>query len=137
MVRVRLHRVQRTDLRRQGKLLPELGRSADAGEEGAGPARHALFRQELTPAPKMLRLGLRSQSQVKIKKGGNMLRRHSIWAAVQGLALLSTVVAAQAHDPSKYPDLRGQWDRMAYPGTGAPSFDQSKGQGLRQQAPLT
>jgi hypothetical protein len=66
-----------------------------------------------------------------------MLRRHSIWAAVQGLALLSTVVAAQAHDPSKYPDLRGQWDRMAYPGTGAPSFDQSKGQGLRQQAPLT
>jgi hypothetical protein len=45
---------------------------------------------------------------------------------------------AQILDYSKYPDLKGQWERYAVPGIGGqPSFDQTKPWGKGQQAPLT
>jgi hypothetical protein len=44
--------------------------------------------------------------------------------------------SAQAFDDSKYPDWKGQWDRLPVPGIG-PSFDPTKRPGLGQQAPLT
>src|SRR5882672_3575290 len=53
-------------------------------------------------------------------------------------ALLMTIVGARAHDESKYPNLKGQWDRKVFPGVrGQPSFDQTKGSGDLQGAPLT
>jgi hypothetical protein len=53
-------------------------------------------------------------------------------------ALLMTIVGARAHDESKYPNLKGQWDRKVFPGVrGQPSFDQTKGWGDLQGAPLT
>ena len=52
------------------------------------------------------------------------------------LALLMLTLGmpiAQAHDVTKYPDLRGQWSR----GKGGAQWDQSKPGGLRQNVPLT
>ena len=43
-----------------------------------------------------------------------------------------------AFDQSKYPDWKGQWSRVWFPGVaGQPSFDQTKPWGAGQQAPLT
>jgi hypothetical protein len=56
------------------------------------------------------------------------------------LAALFTLLTtgAQAHDESKYPNLKGQWDRFAVRGLiGQPSFDQTKSWGEYQGAPLT
>ena len=54
------------------------------------------------------------------------------------VALLMTLGGAKAHDDSKYPDLKGQWNRSVVPGLpGQPSFDQTKSWGRGQQAPLT
>ena len=40
------------------------------------------------------------------------------------LVLLLTVVPAQAHDDTKYPDVKGQWLRLRVPGlVGQPSYD--------------
>ena len=53
-------------------------------------------------------------------------------------ALLTTIGSAQAFDDSKYPNLKGQWERFVVRGLpGQPSFDQTKGAGRLQQAPLT
>jgi hypothetical protein len=59
-------------------------------------------------------------------------------AILAGMALLITV-AAQAHDETKYPDLRGQWTRARPPAgvTGQPSYDPTRSPGRAQQAPLT
>ena len=46
------------------------------------------------------------------------------------------IAGAQAFDDSKYPDWKGQWNRLEVPGIG-PSFDPTKRPGLGQQAPLT
>jgi hypothetical protein len=54
------------------------------------------------------------------------------------LVLLLTVVPAQAHDDTKYPDVKGQWLRLRVPGlVGQPSYDPTKSEGRAQQAPLT
>jgi hypothetical protein len=56
-----------------------------------------------------------------------------------GLAALSASIAgAQIVDFSKYPDFKGHWNRVIVRGLpGQPSFDQTKGWGLDQGAPLT
>jgi hypothetical protein len=60
--------------------------------------------------------------------------RASIFAA----ALLMAIGSAQAFDDSKYPNLKGQWDRFVVRGLpGQPSHDQTKGWGALQGAPLT
>src|SRR3954470_10062882 len=52
-------------------------------------------------------------------------------------ALLMTIVGALAHDESKYPNLKGQWDPKVFPGVrGQPSFDQTRGWGELQGALL-
>jgi hypothetical protein len=53
--------------------------------------------------------------------------------AVALVALTLAAAVAQAHDETKYPDLRGQWSR----GKGGAQWDQSKPGGLRQEVPLT
>ena len=66
-----------------------------------------------------------------------MLFRGSIAAAALTAALL-TATAAQAFDDAKYPDLKGQWNRVPVPGAvGQPTYDPSKPWGRGQQAPLT
>jgi hypothetical protein len=63
--------------------------------------------------------------------------RGLISAVAGALALLTTMGGAQAED-SKYPNLKGQWDRFVVRGLiGQPSFDQTKGWGPHQEAPLT
>ena len=59
-------------------------------------------------------------------------------AVLAGMALLITMTA-QAHDETKYPDLRGQWTRARPPAgvTGQPSYDPTRSPGRAQQAPLT
>src|ERR1700688_2599900 len=53
-------------------------------------------------------------------------------------ALSATFAGAVAFDETKYPDLKGQWSRVRFPGVaGQPSFDQTKSAGAGQQAPLT
>src|ERR1700694_3921828 len=56
-----------------------------------------------------------------------------------GLAALSVSGGgAQIVDYSKYPNLKGQWNRFIVPGLpGQPSFDQTKPWGFGQEAPLT
>src|SRR5207253_2626834 len=61
-----------------------------------------------------------------------------IRAVVLAAALLTTIGSAQAHDETKYPSLKGQWDRFIVRGLpGMPSFDQTKRWGKGQEAPLT
>jgi hypothetical protein len=53
-------------------------------------------------------------------------------------ALTTSVVVARAFDDSKYPNLKGQWNRFIVRGLpGQPSFDQTKSWGFGQGAPLT
>src|SRR5436309_6950846 len=49
------------------------------------------------------------------------------------VALVMTTGAAAAFEDSKYPNLKGLWNRSVQ---GAPRFDTSKPRGLPQQAPL-
>jgi hypothetical protein len=61
-------------------------------------------------------------------------------ASLGVLALLAafSVTSAAAFDESKYPDFKGQWSRVRFPGvTGQPSFDQTRSAGAGQGAPLT
>jgi hypothetical protein len=67
-----------------------------------------------------------------------MRSRSLIGAIVLAAALLVRLDGALAFDETKYPDWRGQWTRVPVAGlTGQPSFDPSKSDGRRQQAPLT
>ena len=65
-----------------------------------------------------------------------MHHQSSIRAVAQAVALLATLGSAQAFDDTKYPDLKGQWDRFIVRGVNG-QFDQTKPQGRGQQAPLT
>jgi hypothetical protein len=66
-----------------------------------------------------------------------LLDRSSI-SAMALTVLFATNGGARAFDDAKYPDLKGQWNRFVVPGVaGQPSFDQTKGWGHAQQAPLT
>jgi hypothetical protein len=65
-------------------------------------------------------------------------RLFSSVAASAAIALIVMSTRAQAHDESKYPNLKGQWDRLVVKGVrGQPSFDQTKDMGRGQGAPLT
>ena len=63
----------------------------------------------------------------------------NVWFGAVALALaMMSSAAAEIFDTSKYPDLKGQWDRFVVRGLpGQPSFDQTKPWGRGQQAPLT
>ena len=72
-----------------------------------------------------------------VTRGTAMPLRGSFWTLVQAAALLTTIGGAQAFDESKYPNWKGQWVRMIVPGVrGQPSFDQTRGWGLENGAPL-
>src|SRR5260370_33744289 len=73
-----------------------------------------------------------------------MLEEHSImscklwFGAIALMVAIASPAGAQVFDYSKYPDLRGQWERFVVPGLpGQPSLDQTKPWGNGQQAPLT
>jgi len=67
-----------------------------------------------------------------------MLPRGLIGAIALVSALNAAGSGAQAFDDTRYPDLKGQWNRYVVPGVvGQPSFDQTKPWGKGQQAPLT
>ena len=71
-------------------------------------------------------------------KHPNSIRAIAHAVALLTIALLTSIGAAQAHDESKYPNLKGQWERFVVRGLpGQASFDQTKGWGTYQQAPLT
>ena len=62
----------------------------------------------------------------------------SLLAAIALAALSASTAGAQIFDYSKYPDLKGQWNRFIVPGLpGLPSFDQTRPWGFGQAAPLT
>ena len=62
----------------------------------------------------------------------------SLLGALAWAALSASIATAQIVDFSKYPDLKGQWNRFVVRGLpGQPSFDQTKPWGFGQQAPLT
>jgi hypothetical protein len=64
--------------------------------------------------------------------------RSVIQTIVLAAALLMAIGSAQAFDDSKYPNLKGQWERFVVRGLpGQPSHDQTKGWGALQGAPLT
>ena len=59
-------------------------------------------------------------------------------SAIAPAALSVSTAGAQIVDYSKYPNLKGQWDRFVVSGLpGQPSFDQTKPWGFGQEAPLT
>jgi len=65
-----------------------------------------------------------------------MRYKNSIRLFVQAVAVLTAISGAQAHDETKYPNLKGQWDRFIVRGVNG-QYDQTKPQGYGQQAPLT
>jgi hypothetical protein len=68
-----------------------------------------------------------------------MRARSSIVGTVLVATLCATIGSgARAFDEAKYPNWRGQWSApLAYKFGTNPSWDQTKAQGLAQQAPLT
>jgi len=70
-----------------------------------------------------------------------MSYRYAVTAMALAAALAASLSAARAFDDSKYPNWKGAWIggwTKRQPGvTGQPSYDQSKSDGLGQQAPLT
>jgi hypothetical protein len=71
-------------------------------------------------------------------KAGSNVMRYRIVLAAAALAASASIGKAQVVDYSKYPDLKGQWNRFIVPGVGGmPSFDQTKPWGFGQEAPLT
>jgi hypothetical protein len=55
-----------------------------------------------------------------------------------GLAVMTMSTAGAQMVDAKYPNLKGQWNRVVFSGVrGQPSFDQTKSWGPGQQAPLT
>src|ERR1043165_9219691 len=59
-------------------------------------------------------------------------------AIVLAVTSLMAIGSAEAFDDSKYPNLKGQWERFVVRGVpGQPSHDQTQGWGALQQAPLT
>jgi len=59
-------------------------------------------------------------------------------AVVFAVTSLMAIGSAEAFDDSKYPNLKGQWERFVVRGVpGQPSHDQTKGWGALQGAPLT
>jgi len=66
------------------------------------------------------------------------MRYGKLIGAITLAAVAMPIVGAQAFDETRYPDLKGQWNRRVVPGVRGPvSFDQTKPGGLGQQAPLT
>ena len=62
----------------------------------------------------------------------------SLLGAIALVALSVSTANAEILDYSKYPNLKGQWNRFIVPGLpGQPSFDQTKPWGFGQEAPLT
>jgi hypothetical protein len=62
----------------------------------------------------------------------------SLIGAIALTALSASTGSAQIVDFSKYPNLKGHWNRFIVRGLpGQPSFDQTKPWGLGQEAPLT
>ena len=62
----------------------------------------------------------------------------SLLGAIALAALSVSTANAEILDYSKYPNLKGQWNRFIVPGLpGQPSFDQTKPWGFGQEAPLT
>jgi len=62
-----------------------------------------------------------------------VIYRNTVVSFAGAAALCVTMSGAFAFDESKYPDLSGQWRRVA---TGAARYDPTKPDGLGQQAPL-
>jgi hypothetical protein len=66
------------------------------------------------------------------------MRYRSLIGAIAVAALAIPGGGVQASEDGKYPDWKGQWGRFIVRGLpGQPSFDQTKGWGPFQQAPLT
>jgi hypothetical protein len=63
---------------------------------------------------------------------GTMYRRGTIMTATAAIMLASAIAGARAGDDTKYPNWKGQWERI-----GSGEFDPSKRGGLAQQPPLT
>ena len=67
-----------------------------------------------------------------------MLYRGAIGAAALAACVCVALSSAFAFDETKYPDWKGGWRRVAFPGiVGQPGYDPTKLDGKPQQAPLT
>jgi hypothetical protein len=66
-----------------------------------------------------------------------VMQYRSVLGAFALTVMLVSTAGAQTAD-AKYPDLKGQWNRVVVPGVrGQPSFDQTKSWGPEQEPPLT
>jgi hypothetical protein len=69
---------------------------------------------------------------------GTVMFYRGLLSAIALAALSVSTANAEILDYSKYPNLKGQWNRFIVPGLpGQPSFDQTKPWGFGQEAPLT
>jgi len=84
-----------------------------------------------SPVPRFARQELGENSA---RGTTTMFERSLIGAVALAVALVTTSASAQVFDPSKYPDLMGQWKRPAGIGN---QWDTSKPPRRGQQAPLT
>jgi hypothetical protein len=76
--------------------------------------------------------------QHRTATGPRMQLKHPIAAFTLLVSFCATFSGALAFDETKYPDWKGAWRRVAFPGiTGQPSYDPTKRNGSEQQAPLT
>jgi hypothetical protein len=62
-----------------------------------------------------------------------MYPRCLLWTAMVAIVLASAIAGAGAADETKYPDWKGQWNRIG----GGGQFDPTKPPGRGQQPPLT
>jgi len=91
-------------------------------------------------ASRVIGAGVLTQTnmEVAMRSQGDNMRYRSLIGAIALAALAMPTGSAQAFDDSKYPNLKGQWNRVAICGlAGQASFDQTKPWGFGQEAPLT
>jgi hypothetical protein len=108
-----------------------------AGAIGGHPLHNdrSVFRPEPPSALPREPLG---RDDVDGSHGSTVMSYRNLLGAIALASLSVWTASAQIVDYSKYPNLKGQWERRAVPGLpGQPSFDQTKGWGPYQQAPLT
>src|SRR5262249_17521355 len=112
-----------------GELFPQRRRHADADPQRPAAAGPALFPTDTEVT--------RRSKPPRASQGG-LMRYRDLIAAIALAALAMPIDGASAFDEAKYPNLKGQWNRFIVRGLpGQPSFDQTKGWGFLQEAPLT
>src|SRR5262245_61376162 len=111
MARISLHRGQQPRHHRQGQVLPQRGRPADADLEGPATPGLATFRSRALAKAGVHPLGIRAR--VGGRQWRKAMRYRCCLIAIAVVLSMTGSGAGALEELSKYPDLKGQWHRVS------------------------